>query len=158
MSRVWNRLNIIEVDPPPLADRLRRLAARLDKEDEPQPRLRHEAAAYLRQLADNEKALKALQAKKGRNRKTDYRADMALDCLVQRKLLGHGNFRRATEIVAERWTTSEANVESAFAQFRRWSEIRLDKLLDSFDDRQDKNQLLEDISADLRDMHGKNPD
>lgn len=153
-SRIWRRLGIKETQGFSLREELEYLADVLEHDEEPLRMQLNDAAYHLRRLAKNPKALKAIEAKEGRPRKTDRRADMALDYLVQRKLHGKGKFTEAKQEVAEEWHTSDKNVESTFAEFGHWAETRLAELLGRHVVAEsDEPTILRMISADLRDIH-----
>lgn len=153
-SRIWRRLGIKESLGHSLREELEYLADVLEHDEEPLRMQLNDAAYHLRRLADNPKALKAIEAKEGRPRKTERRADIALDYLVQRKLHGKGRFTEAKQEVADEWHTSDGNVESTFAEFGHWAEIRLAELLERHVVAEsDEPTILRMISADLRDIH-----
>ena len=153
-SRIWSRLGVKEVLEHAPREELEFLTDVLEHDEEPSRMQLNAAASYLRRLAKNPKALKAIEAKEGRPRKTDRRAHMALDYLVQRKLHGKGKLTEAKQEVAVEWHTSDKNVESTFAEFGHWAEIRLTDILEHYVlDESDELTVLRMISADIRDIY-----
>lgn len=153
-SRIWRRLGVKEPLGHSLREELEYLVDVLEHDEEPLRMQLNAAASHLRHLAENPKALKAIEAKEGRPRQTDRRADLALDYLVQRRLYGKGRVKEAKQEVAEEWHTGEKNVESTFTEFGRLAEMTLARLLRRHVVAEsDEPTVLRMISADLRDIN-----
>lgn len=158
-TRVYRRLGIVKVGRLTKSEELVRDADDLDREGY------RDLAAQVRQIAENPAAVKALEARAGRPRRSERRADIALDYLATRTIFGRGKFGLAKGEVAHIWSTSEESVESCWSDFQHYARFRLEQIeashlvpeCDGISNHfTSRRKLLAALSADLRDIHGVN--
>lgn len=160
-SRVWRRLRRIEALWTP-AGELRAIAEALRRIESPTPELRNHAADWLDRLAGDEVAIARLcSAGRGR-RRGDIGPDVALDFCVQRELVGgksikraRGSIKRAGGVVAKAWGLSDATVADYWTDHGAGARVRLQQLIQHLEEYRPRRELLEAVSADLREHHAR---
>lgn len=145
----WKRSRIIEVERETDADKLRRLAAAIGAGRELSDDDRRDVARFLRHLADNPNVMKPRQRGRPRNSQAPH---IALDYLVHREL--HGKGTAAIRAVAAVWCDGkESSVKDAWTDWQAYARWKLGELTARPLDQRSREQLLRDISADLRESH-----
>jgi hypothetical protein len=154
----WKRLRLIEAARETDQEILLRLAEWITEGRDLSADDRRRAASYLRRLAESPRALKAItSAGRGRRRDSKY-PHIALDYLVQRELRGPRRWKLAQSDVADAWCVSPDTVADAWTDCQAAARWRLQRLVDdrlpTRRGRVVRRDMLEDVSADLREIYG----
>ena len=145
MSTHWKRLRTVDVRRSE-EDRLLELADALDGNQDVPNWIRKDAAYWLRRLAGNEKAMKALTVRRGAP-KRNRAFDIALDYATQKEL--HGKAAAALWDVSQAWGVTQQTVKDSWSDHRTGALHKLEMLIVGRDSRA-RSEWLRDISADLR--------
>jgi hypothetical protein len=153
----WKRLRLVVVARETDQETLRRLADWIDAGKELSADDRRAAASYLRHLATSPRALKAITGTgRGRPRASKH-PHIALDYLVQRELHGPRRWKMAQSSVAAAWCVAPGTVADAWTDCQHYARYELDQLTGWTRSDLPRRELLEAVSADLRDSHAPKP-